>query len=67
MGTKRKILTAGVGVAAFTALEGLACGNPVAPKCPTYESCHAPPPEVIDAAPADAGVPDAAPDPVEAP
>ncbi|MFO0613560.1 MAG: hypothetical protein U0414_13265 [Polyangiaceae bacterium] len=29
--TKRRILTAGAGVVAFTAFEGLACGNPVAP------------------------------------
>jgi hypothetical protein len=33
-GTRRKILTAGAGIAVFTALEGLACGNPVAPACP---------------------------------
>jgi hypothetical protein len=30
--TKRRILTAGAGVAAFTAVEGLACGNPVEPR-----------------------------------
>jgi hypothetical protein len=29
--TKRRILTAGAGAAVFTALEGLACGNPVEP------------------------------------
>lgn len=29
--TKRRILTASAGVVAFTAFEGLACGNPVAP------------------------------------
>lgn len=29
--TKRRVLTAGAGVVAFTAFEGLACGNPVAP------------------------------------
>lgn len=28
---KRRILTAGAGAAVFTALEGLACGNPVEP------------------------------------
>jgi hypothetical protein len=33
--TKRRILTAGAGVVAFTAFEGLACGNPVAP---SYEA-----------------------------
>jgi hypothetical protein len=33
-GTRRKILTAGAGIAVYTALEGLACGNPVAPGCP---------------------------------
>ncbi len=33
--TKRRILTAGIGVAAFTALEGIACGNPVAPRWET--------------------------------
>lgn len=29
--TKRRVLTASAGVVAFTAFEGLACGNPVAP------------------------------------
>lgn len=29
--TKRRILTASAGAAVFTALEGLACGNPVEP------------------------------------
>lgn len=56
-GTKRKILTAGIGIAAYTALEGLACGNPVAPACPTHSSCRSEPEpvvELIDAAPADA-------------
>lgn len=28
----RRILSAGTGMAAFTALEGLACGNPVSPR-----------------------------------
>ena len=28
----RRLLTAGAGVAAFTAVEGLACGNPVHPR-----------------------------------
>lgn len=32
--TRRRILTAGIGLAAVTALEGIACGNPVAPRCP---------------------------------
>ena len=27
-------MTAGAGIAVYTALEGLACGNPVAPGCP---------------------------------
>jgi hypothetical protein len=40
-GTRRKILTAGAGIAVFTALEGLACGNPVAPACPP-SGCHEP-------------------------
>lgn len=30
----RRILSAGIGVAALTALGGLACGNPVEPRCP---------------------------------
>jgi hypothetical protein len=30
--TKRRILTASAGVVAITAVEGLACGNPVAPR-----------------------------------
>ncbi len=65
MRTKRKILTAGFGIAAMTALEGLACGNPVAPACPSHKSCYPeeqPVTQPIDAAPADAGVPDVAPD-----
>jgi hypothetical protein len=28
---RRRLLTAGVGVVAFTAVEGLACGNPMEP------------------------------------
>lgn len=58
MASKRRILTAGVGIAAITALEGLACGNPVAPRCPGHAHCvpDAPP---SDAPPEDAGVPDA--------
>ncbi len=38
---KRRLLTASIGVAAFTALEGLACGNPVAPR---YERVPEPTP-----------------------
>jgi hypothetical protein len=41
--TKRRILTAGAGVVAFTAFEGLACGNPVAP---AYENRPHPDPTV---------------------
>lgn len=74
--SKRRILTAGLGAAAFTALEGLACGNPVEPRCPGSPHCMSsqpPEPEVVvpaaDAAPAetapatDAG---AAPVPIDA-
>ncbi len=60
MGAKRRVLTAGLGIAAYTALEGLACGNPVEPRCPTQRDCtpdarpvDAPPP---DAGPVDAGI-----------
>ena len=41
--TRRRILTASAGVVAFTAFEGLACGNPVAP---SYEQRNQPTPEV---------------------
>jgi hypothetical protein len=34
MGMKRRILTVGAGAVVVTALEGIACGNPVAPRCP---------------------------------
>jgi hypothetical protein len=37
--SKRKLLTAGLGVAVYTAFEGLACGNPVEPRCPTEMAC----------------------------
>lgn len=53
----RRILSAGVGIAAITALGGLACGNPVEPRCPGHGVC-------VDAgmdAPHDAGGGDAAP------
>lgn len=60
--TRRRLLGAGLGLAAFTALEGLACGNPLEPRCPATEC----PPDaaIVDAprdAPVDAGV-DADPD-----
>jgi hypothetical protein len=60
-GARRTILTAGAGIAVYTALEGLACGNPVAPGCPPA-GCHEPVPaeQPRDAQPAetasDAGV-----------
>lgn len=31
---KRPLLVVGAGVAIITVLEGIACGNPVAPRCP---------------------------------
>jgi hypothetical protein len=31
---KRPLLLVGAGVAVITVLEGIACGNPVAPRCP---------------------------------
>ena len=57
-GTRRKILTAGAGIAVYTALEGLACGNPVAPACPPA-GCHEPieqPRDAQAAAATDGGV-----------
>ncbi|MBL0217605.1 MAG: hypothetical protein IPQ07_27490 [Myxococcales bacterium] len=54
--TRRRLLGAGLGLAAFTALEGLACGNPLEPRCPASECPDA---AVVDAprdAPIDAGV-----------
>ncbi|MEJ7733764.1 MAG: hypothetical protein WKG00_31785 [Polyangiaceae bacterium] len=54
--SKRRILTAGAGLAAFTAVEGLACGNPVEPRYhPTPEDVT---PTATVAAP---DTPDAAP------
>ncbi len=55
--TRRRLLGAGLGLAAFTALEGLACGNPLEPRCPASE-CPVDA-AVVDAprdAPVDAGV-----------
>ena len=31
---KRKLLVVGTGAIVITVLEGIACGNPVAPRCP---------------------------------
>lgn len=31
---KRKLLVVGAGAVVITVLEGIACGNPVAPRCP---------------------------------
>jgi hypothetical protein len=50
---KRRILTAGVGIAAITALEGLACGNPVAPSRHQYDPEPEPQGYPHDAMPAD--------------
>jgi hypothetical protein len=52
--TRRRLLSAGVGAVAFTALEGLACGNPLEPRCPdgstTCESdARSDAPDVVDA------------------
>jgi len=58
-GTRRKILTASLGIAAYTALEGLACGNPVAPRCPDYKAGCGPGPAESEAPPIDAAPPDA--------
>jgi len=46
--TKRRLLTASVGIAAFTAVEGLACGNPVSPR---YEQRPEPTPATEPALP----------------
>jgi len=51
--TKRRILTAGAGAAVFTALEGLACGNPVEPP-------RNPPKQTIEEPPAPSAAPSAA-------
>jgi len=32
--TKRPLLLVGAGAVVITVLEGIACGNPVAPRCP---------------------------------
>ena len=47
--TKRRLLAASAGVVAVTALEGIACGNPVAP--PMRE----PPEQMVPPASVDAG------------
>jgi hypothetical protein len=48
---KRRLLTAGLGIAAYTAFEGLACGNPIEPRCPDPGGC---PDARVDASPSDA-------------
>ena len=58
--TKRRLLTAGLGVAAYTALESLACGNPVEPGCPSCIDARVD--ARMDGPTVDAPVPDAAPD-----
>jgi hypothetical protein len=56
--TKRKLLVVGAGAIVITALEGIACGNPVAPRCPgprcpTVDAAIDAP---SDAVPSDAGI-----------
>lgn len=46
--TRRRLLTASAGVVAFTAFEGLACGNPVAP---AYEKTATSQPSIAPTAP----------------
>jgi hypothetical protein len=63
---KRRLLTASLGLAAYTAFEGLACGNPVEPGCPETGTCpdaqvDASMRDASDAAVVDADI-DAAPD-----
>ncbi|MEO8704640.1 MAG: hypothetical protein ABI867_31585 [Kofleriaceae bacterium] len=60
MGVKRRILTVSAGAVFVTALEGIACGNPVAPRCPGSR-CDIPTPPVDAMIPVDAGI-DAVPD-----
>ncbi len=55
---KRRILSAGIGIAAITALGGLACGNPVEPGCGPGLTCVDAPP--VDAGPIDGAELDAA-------
>lgn len=56
----RRILSAGVGVAAITALAGLACGNPVEPCAPS--TCEPVDAATIDGPPGDGPNEDALPD-----
>ena len=57
--TKRRILTASAGVVAFTAFEGLACGNPVAP---SYEVPRNDPPADVTATATATATPTATPE-----
>jgi len=50
-------LTAGAGVAAFTAVEGLACGNPVEPRYHPEPEGAAPPAQVAAPDTPDAAAP----------
>ncbi len=36
---RRRLLSIGAGAVAFTAIEGLACGNPVEPPCSDAANC----------------------------
>lgn len=60
--TKRRLLTASAGMVAITALEGIACGNPVAPPIeppkpePTTTAVVPPPADAGAATPLDSGV-----------
>jgi hypothetical protein len=61
---KRPLLVVGAGAVVFTVLEGIACGNPVAPRCPGPR-CPMPPADAQIDASGDAGAdgPAAAPTP----
>jgi hypothetical protein len=53
--TKRPLLLVGAGAVVITVLEGIACGNPVAPRCPGPR-CHvAMPADAAVDAPSDGG------------
>ncbi len=55
---KRPLLVVGAGAVVVTVLEGIACGTPVAPRCPGGQ-CQPPPPPIDAAvvdAPSDGGI-----------
>jgi len=57
---KRPLLVVGAGAVVITVLEGIACGNPVAPRCPPRCPVDAAPDGIVDSTAAvatpDAGV-----------